>query len=129
MKENQLVFVYNAGSGLFESLTDFAHKILSPSTYDCKLCALTYGNFSMKQEWKSFIESLPVSTVFLHKDEFEKKYREQDLLPAVFLEKNGNLQPLISKKEIEACTSLEELMDLVERKINHDAQRNHTNLS
>ncbi|MGI8952546.1 MAG: hypothetical protein ACR2FN_13295 [Chitinophagaceae bacterium] len=49
-----LIFVYNADADLFSTLTDFAHKILSPSTYQCKLCALTYGNISMKQEWKFF---------------------------------------------------------------------------
>jgi hypothetical protein len=49
------------------SVTDFAHKMLSPSTYECQLCALTYGSFSMKQKWKSFIESLPIKTVFFIK--------------------------------------------------------------
>ncbi|MBA3647638.1 MAG: hypothetical protein H0W62_03650 [Chitinophagales bacterium] len=69
MKE-QLIFVYNVNSDLFSTVTDFVHKILSPSTYQCKLCALTYGNFSLKQEWKAFIESLLIETVFLCKDEF-----------------------------------------------------------
>ena len=75
--KGQLLFVYNASSNLFSTVTDFAHKILSPSTYQCRLCALTYGNFSIKQEWKSFIESLPVKAVFLYKDEFEKEFKSQ----------------------------------------------------
>ena len=32
MSIDQLIFVYNADSGLFSSLTDFAHKSISPST-------------------------------------------------------------------------------------------------
>ena len=77
MKEQELIFVYNANSDLFSTVTDFAHKLLSPSTYNCNLCALTYGNFTIKQEWKSFIEELAIKTVFLHKDEFEKQYKIQ----------------------------------------------------
>ncbi len=84
MKE-QVIFVYNANSDLFSTVTDFAHKILSPSTYQCQLCALTYGNFSKKQEWKYFVESLSIQTVFLHKDEFENQYKIKTALPAVFV--------------------------------------------
>jgi hypothetical protein len=65
LKPQQLIFVYNANSDLFSTITDFAHKILSPSTYDCHLCALTYGNFSEKKEWKAFIENFPVNAIFL----------------------------------------------------------------
>ena len=72
MANRQLVFVYNADSGLFGTATDFTHKILSPSTYRCRLCALTYGNFTIKDEWKSFIAQLPFSITFLHKNDFMK---------------------------------------------------------
>ena len=42
-----LILVYNADSGFFNALADSAHKLLSPSTYDCRLCALTYGAIQM----------------------------------------------------------------------------------
>jgi hypothetical protein len=74
MKE-ELLFVYNAKSDLFSTVTDFAHKILSQRSYQCQLCALTYGNFSIKQEWKSFIESLPMKTFFLHKENLKNSIR------------------------------------------------------
>ena len=32
-----IVFVYNADSGLFNMVTDTAHKMLSPDTYECNL--------------------------------------------------------------------------------------------
>ena len=72
----QLIFVYNADSGWFNSLTDAVHKMVSPSTYQCSLCALTYGNVSMKKEWREFIESLPFDVLFLYKDEFIKHYKK-----------------------------------------------------
>ncbi len=126
--KKQLIFVYNANSDLFSSVTDFAHKILSPSTYQCHLCALTYGNILIKQEWKSFIESLPIETVFLHKNEFEKEYLVQPALPAVFLSTNGAIKEIIRKQEIESCHSLEELKKLITDKSNEHVQHHHTNI-
>lgn len=38
-----LIFVYNAKSGLISAFGDMVHKIVSPATYPCSLCALTYG--------------------------------------------------------------------------------------
>ena len=43
-----LVFVYNADSGFFEALKDGVTKFASPSTYPCRLCALTYGLATMR---------------------------------------------------------------------------------
>ncbi|MEO6000620.1 MAG: hypothetical protein ABIN89_27480 [Chitinophagaceae bacterium] len=45
MTSLHLIFVYNADNSLFGTITDFAHKILSPASYQWKLCPLTYGNF------------------------------------------------------------------------------------
>lgn len=54
----QLVFVYNADSGLFNTVTDIAHKIISPSTYSCQLCTLTHSYFSVKKDWTDFLAEL-----------------------------------------------------------------------
>ena len=45
------LFVYNADSGPLKALFDFGHKIVSPGTYPCSLCRLTYGPFGMRREW------------------------------------------------------------------------------
>ncbi|WP_207431845.1 hypothetical protein [Sabulibacter ruber] len=121
MKEAQLVFVYNANADLFSTVTDFAHKLLSPQTYPCQLCALTYGNFTEKQAWKTFVQHLPIPSVFLHKDEFAKKYRLDTRLPAVFLQQDGTLEEIISKSELENCSSLEALQDLVRSNLKRHA--------
>ncbi|MEO5892326.1 MAG: hypothetical protein ABIQ31_18910 [Ferruginibacter sp.] len=127
MKE-QLLFVYNADSDLFSTVTDFAHKIISPSTYDCHLCALTYGSLNMKQEWKTFIEGLPLKTVFLHKDEFKKKYKSESIFPSVFIIENETINVLITKEEIISCKSLEEMKNLVTEKLKLHDQYHHTDI-
>lgn len=78
----KLVFVYNANSGKLNALLDSAHKIVSPQTYDCKLCDLTYGIVKEHVEWVRFRESVIATNPnlqleFLHKDEFEKAYRSK----------------------------------------------------
>ena len=128
MKEQQLIFVYNADNDLFSTVTDFAHKLLSPATYSCNLCTLTYGNFTVKQEWKSFIESLSIKAVFLYKDEFEKQYKIQSPLPAVFINMDGIVKVVISKQKIESCKSLEELKELVNQKIQTNVQHHHSGI-
>jgi hypothetical protein len=49
---HRLLFVYNADGGLLPGLKDMFHKILSPGTYPCSLCAVTYGATAMRPEWK-----------------------------------------------------------------------------
>lgn len=117
MSNQQLIFVYNAGSGLFNGFSDFAHKVLSPSTYQCSLCALTFGNFSMKQEWKLFIETLTVKTVFLHKDEFLNQYKIDTDFPAAFMVENGTVNSFLSKDQIEECKTLQQLKDIISSKL------------
>ncbi len=127
MNKKQLVFVYNAGSDFFSSLTDFAHKLLSPSTYQCQLCALTYDNFSMNKEWKTYIENLDVKVVFLYKDEFTDKYKIQAELPAVYIDENG-LEEFLSKASIEQSKTLQELKDLISFKITEHDQHHYTHI-
>ncbi len=113
-----LVFVYNADSGRFNALLDIGHKILSPATYSCNLCAVTHSAFSMRGEWREFVEGLGRPVEFLHRDELEKSYGVSGVpLPAVFLKSEGRLSPWLSSEEINRCASLEELKDLVSRKL------------
>lgn len=126
--KQELIFVYNANNDLFSSLTDFAHKIISPKTYNCNMCALTYGNFLMKDEWKEFIKQLPVEAVFLHKNEFEKLYQQQINLPAVFIKGYEELKQIVSNEEIDNCKSLQQLKDLVSSKLAMYDKHHHSNI-
>jgi hypothetical protein len=122
----KLIFIYNAESGLFNSLTDFAHKIISPSTYNCQLCAITYGNFTVKKEWKAFIESLDIKTEFCYRDEFLKTFGTANDLdpPAVYINNGDRVELFISSTEINASDTLEDLQKLIsERLINFKVER------
>ncbi len=57
----------------------------------------------------------PTETVFLHKDEFEKQYKIQPALPAVFVAVNGAINKMITKQEIDSCKNLEQLKNLVHK--------------
>lgn len=118
MSNNTLIFVYNADSGIVNEMKDYFHKVISPSTYGCNLCAITYGNTGMKSEWNNFVNDLSIPTKFLHKDEFNEKYNETDpIFPCAYLENNNKLTLFISANEINSCKDLNELMSIVTHKI------------
>lgn len=113
-----LIFVYNAESGLFNALSDLAHKTVSPATYQCSLCALTYSTFGMRKDWKQFILGLGRRCEFLHSDELKGRYGVSGVrLPAVFERRDGGLDQLIGPDEINACRSVESLMRLIRGKL------------
>lgn len=117
MNERVLVFVYNADSGLVNTLLDIGHKIVSPHTYSCNLCALTHSTFSMRDEWKQFVAQLDCPMEFLHRDELAQRYGLRDVpLPAIFLKTEAGLRLWIGQEEINRCQSLAELKQLVESK-------------
>lgn len=116
--DRKLVFVYNADSGLFNTLTDIAHKLLSPHTYNCQLCAITHGTFRVHRQWTDFIQSLGVECEFLHRDEFTKLYRYGDVeLPAVFTWQSEKLSLCMAAEEINGVESIQELQQLVMQKV------------
>jgi len=114
-KKKSLVFVYNADSGLFNTLTDIAHKVFSPSTYECNLCAITHSHFSMRTAWSEFLETLQAELEFLHRDELYKQYNLQDIeLPAIFLKQNeGKLDVAVTANEINACENMDDLQKII----------------
>ncbi len=113
-----LIFVYNADSGLFNTMTDIAHKMLSPSTYSCNLCAITYGLLSEKKEWREFIEQLGIPVEFLHRDEFEQQYGTTQSQYPVVLQRDGDaLKVLLAATEIDRCDDIASLRKLIETAI------------
>ncbi|RME01906.1 MAG: hypothetical protein D6814_00615 [Calditrichaeota bacterium] len=115
MTSTKLIFVYNADSGLFNTLTDIAHKLLSPQTYKCNLCAITHTALGMREEWKQFVENLPLPVEFLHKDELEQQYHLKSAdLPAVYLASDAaELTLFITPEQINGCVQLEDLKQLI----------------
>jgi hypothetical protein len=55
VEDKELIFIYNAKSGLVNEMIDFAHKIVSPRTYDCNLFAMSYGTFTKKKDGQTIL--------------------------------------------------------------------------
>jgi hypothetical protein len=112
---HRLLFVYNADAGFLSMLKDWTHKMVSPSTYNCQLCLLTYGHTGMRKQWQAFIHQLPFDPCFLHRDEFHVRYPQGKgiELPCILLEHNttGKLDILIDADTMNQQQTLDELID------------------
>ncbi len=109
-----VVFVYNADSGVFNTLADIAHKLISPASYQCNLCSLTHGYFNIRDVWLEFLGDLDTDIEFLHRDEYIKQYGESDIgLPAIFIKDDKQLKLWIDKDAINQMQSTDELMELI----------------
>lgn len=108
----KLLFVYNADSGMVNTIKDIGHKLLSPATYGCFLCSLTHGTFRENPEWKEFRNTSPIEMEFLHRDEFENQYDIQLEYPLILREDDG-LTPVIPKSRLAEFSSLNDLIDAV----------------
>lgn len=117
-KTDHLIFVYNADVKLSSAAFDFLHKIISPSTYPCKLCEITYGTFSMVKEWKDFLATLPVPVKLLHRDEWQQLTgRNEDTFPAAFLQKDNSYSLWIATETMNTF-ELPELMQCIRSREN-----------
>ena len=109
-----LIFVYNADSGMFNTLTDIAHKVFSPKTYECNLCAISHSYLSERGEWKDFIQELDVECEFLHRDEFLKKYTSnEERFPVIFKLAGKELTLCLSADKIDACKTMDDLKEAI----------------
>ena len=111
----KLIFIYNADSGMMNTLLDIGHKVVNPDTYSCNLCKLTYGTFKENARWKKFREESDHEMKFFHKDEFEKEYGVKFEYPIILREDGGDLQEVISKTHLESFKSLDELIDSISK--------------
>ncbi|MDP5102868.1 MAG: hypothetical protein NWP98_02980 [Erythrobacter sp.] len=117
--ETRLILVYNADAGLLNGARDTVWKVLRPSTYPCSLCALTFGWVTMHKPWRQFLDGLPHTKVFHHKDDFAPAFPGIDIaLPAILLGK-GSAQPevLVSAAELDALPDLPALIALVDARL------------
>lgn len=106
----EIIFVYNADSGLANSLIDYGKKYVSPSKYDCQLCMISYGQFGMKKDWKTFVGSLAYPVSFLHKNEFIEKYPKiSTTLPAMLIISDDKLTALLNSTDFDKIHNLIEL--------------------
>lgn len=112
----EIIFIYNAKSGVWNGIIDSFHKLSSPETYPCELCQLTYGLTSMNREWKRFLKTVPYKVTFLHLDELPSNLPKVEL-PVAFLKRTEEYDVFISKNEMRSCKGVKDLIILVSSKI------------
>ncbi|ANY21293.1 hypothetical protein A6F68_02804 [Tsuneonella dongtanensis] len=113
-----LLMVYNADGGVFAMVSDAVHKVLSPDTYPCSLCMITYGAVSMKREWRVYLERLPARVTFHHRDDFAAAWPGARFeLPVILRESGGQLSMLVSASELDAVETVEQLSALVDARL------------
>lgn len=110
----RLIFIYNADGGLVQMALDSLHKTLSPSTYPCSLCAITYGSLRMDPKWRKWLRALPIPAVFQHKDDTPHKHVA---LPAVLRERGGEIEVLIDAPTLDSLGSLDALIAMMEARL------------
>ena len=117
--ESRVLFVYNADSGLIAQLKDYVHKIVAPQSYPCSLCQITFGNLGMKRAWRRFVQDLPQTAVFLHRDELTGRYALllSESLPAVFVEEREEISSLVTAEELNETPDLPALQAVVSARL------------
>jgi hypothetical protein len=119
----KLIFVYNANSGAVSAILDGLHKIVSPSTYDCNLCTITFGKFSEDKIWKEFREESEHEMEFYHKDEFLKQFRSKWLpkydFPVLLSNENGELEIFMDAKELNTLENATQLIAAIKKRQSH----------
>jgi len=111
----RLVIVYNANAGIAAGVMDSVHKIVSPSTYPCQLCAVTYGLTSMRRDWRVFLDGLGMELVFHHRPDFRAAFPQaaEWPLPLVAVEEGGRLRELVSAADFAGIPDLPSLVQVV----------------
>lgn len=114
----EMILVYNAYGGIYPGIVDFIHKEFFPASYPCNLCYQTFGTFSMKVEWRQFLDSLPLKITELHKDGFKRRYSPENMeLPVILVSDSTQVQLLVSAAEMNKIKSLPLLTELVKAKL------------
>ncbi len=115
---SKLIFIYNANFGKVNALLDTVHKVSSPKTYQCSLCTLTFDAFSENKQWKKFRSESTFEMVFLHKNEFQKKYASKFgakyTFPVVLIENFENLEVFATPEELNNIAEVQELIQLIQ---------------
>lgn len=113
----KLLFIYNAKSGIGNMLLDGAHKIISPSTYECNLCDITFGAFTENKIWKQYREESELEMEFLHKDEFQEQYASKFghkfTFPIILAVSQYGLDVFITTEKLNNLNNAEELIALI----------------
>jgi hypothetical protein len=114
-----LNFVYNADAGIAAGIMDSIHKVVSPDTYACDLCAITHGLARMNPKWKAWLKTLPFPTRVYHRPDFRATYPAMGdvALPLVLVERGGQPQVLIAAEDFAGVDGVDALIALIEHRL------------
>ena len=117
MRPARLLIVYNAEAGIAAGIKDSLHKLLSPDTYPCSLCALTHGTMRMDAQWKAFLARVPFDVRVYHRPDFHKRYPNETAdLPLVALDQGRELVTLLDRAELAAIRDVGTLIAHVQER-------------
>jgi hypothetical protein len=118
----RLLIVYNAEAGIAAGIKDSIHKLLSPDTYPCSLCALTHGTLRMDPAWKAFLARILIDVRVYHRPDFRDRYPDLAIaLPAILLERGRAAELLIGNEELAGIGSLDALIPRIEAALGNQA--------
>lgn len=107
----RLLFVYNAEAGLVAGLMDSIHKVMSPETYPCRLCAITYGAVRMDPRWRAWLKSARFEAVFHHRADFRAAHPNVAIdLPAILVSDSKGLRTLLDARDFASIPDLDALI-------------------
>jgi hypothetical protein len=113
-----LLFVYHAKSRKLNALFDAGHKLFSPNSYQCNLCALTFDAFTENKTWKQFRAQNSIDMKFYPIDEFEKTFPSVTFeYPVILKQDQTGLNELLNKKDINKIESVDGLINHIEAKL------------
>ena len=112
-----LYFIYNANNDFISIISDFIHKEISPKTYPCELCSLSYGTFTKKNKWKEFLNELNHEYSFVYKNENHGLEFDEKKLPMIIIKSSKETQILVTKEELKNCSNVEALINLIKDKL------------
>jgi|TARA_B100000787_G_scaffold163728_1_gene145675 hypothetical protein len=118
VNKREFILIYNAKGGKLNSTLDLIHKYMSPSTYKCNLCKVTFG-ITMKKKWKNFINSTQHSFTFLHKEDLKNNNLEKfkNNLPVCIEKRNENYFVMIDSNEMKKLMNEDDLINIFKDKL------------
>ena len=119
-QEGTLLIAWNAHSGWQHAVMDSLHKWISPQTYSCKLCQLTYGMAGPRKAWEDFLGSLDRQVLFFHKDEFEAAEflgYFPGSFPFILERKQEAWLVLMGPEDIKGLDTLDSLLEFLKKRL------------
>ena len=69
----------------------------------------------MKQKWTTYIDRLPLKTVFTYRDKLTGNIMKDVKLPAIFLQETDNLIEVLSAAEFSSIGTMEGLIKIIDQ--------------